>query len=51
MRRLLLPIVLVCQCLPLAQTAPKTPAAMGRIKEADLKRDMYALAGDAMRGR
>ena len=27
------------------------PAAMSAIREADLKRDMYALAGDAMRGR
>jgi Peptidase family M28 len=50
MRRLLLSIVLV-SAPALAQTTPKTPAAMGRIKEADLKRDMYALAGDAMRGR
>ncbi len=32
-----------------AQTKP--PAAMKEIKEADLKRDMYALAGDEMRGR
>jgi hypothetical protein len=27
------------------------PAAMSAIKEADLKRDMYAMAGDEMRGR
>lgn len=30
-------------------TAP--PAAMSAIREADLKRDLFALAGDAMRGR
>ena len=30
---------------------PKPPAAMALIREADLKRDMYALAGDDMRGR
>ena len=29
----------------------RPPAAMSVIREADLKRDMYALAGDAMRGR
>jgi hypothetical protein len=33
-----------------AQT-PRPPAALSLIREADLKRDMYALAGDAMRGR
>jgi len=27
------------------------PAALSRIREADIKREMYALAGDAMRGR
>lgn len=30
---------------------PKPPAAIALIREADLKRDMYALAGDSMRGR
>jgi len=36
-----------------AQKSPtiRPPAAMALIREADLKRDMYALAGDAMRGR
>src|SRR6478736_5781785 len=29
----------------------RPPPAMSAIREADLKRDMYALAGDAMRGR
>jgi len=28
-----------------------TPAGMAAIREADLKRDLYAMAGDAMRGR
>jgi len=31
--------------------APRPPAAIAFIKEADLKRDMYSMAGDAMRGR
>src|SRR5512141_1558528 len=31
--------------------AARPPAAMSLIREADLKRDMYALAGDEMRGR
>jgi len=35
---------------PTASTT-RPPAAMSAIREADLKRDMYALAGDAMRGR
>jgi len=40
----------------LAAQTPKSstirpPAAMAAIKEADLKRDMYIMAGDAMRGR
>jgi hypothetical protein len=30
---------------------PRPPAAMSAIREADLKRDMYALAGDELRGR
>jgi hypothetical protein len=34
-----------------AATSLRPPAAMALIREADLKRDMYALAGDAMRGR
>ena len=36
---------------PSTSTAPRAPAAMSAIREADLKRDLYALAGDAMRGR
>lgn len=31
--------------------APAVPAAMSVIKEADIKRDMYAMAGPSMRGR
>ena len=34
-----------------AQAAPKPPAAISLIREAEIKRDMYAMAGDAMRGR
>ena len=34
-----------------ASSAIRPPAAMSAIREADLKRDMYALAGDEMRGR
>ena len=52
----LLPLAaFVVPCLALGQAKPKTatpvPAAMSAITEADLKRDLYALAGDAMRGR
>jgi hypothetical protein len=31
--------------------APAVPAAISAIKEADLKRDLYAMAGESMRGR
>ncbi|MBL0939967.1 MAG: M28 family peptidase [Gemmatimonadaceae bacterium] len=34
-----------------ATAARTVPAAISRIREADLKRDLYAMAGDAMRGR
>ena len=34
-----------------ATKTPARPAAMSAIREADLKRDMYALGGDEMRGR
>jgi hypothetical protein len=34
-----------------APSAPRPPAAMSTIREADLKRDLYALGGDEMRGR
>src|SRR5690349_24444586 len=33
------------------QLAAQVPAAMKAIKEADIKRDLYAMAGDALRGR
>src|ERR1051326_1922188 len=32
-------------------SSTRVPAAISAIREADLVRDMYALAGDAMRGR
>ena len=58
----LTPLLLLGVSLPLAAQRPakgaapgKYPAApaaaMAAIKEADLKRDLYAMAGDAMRGR
>src|SRR5262245_44931872 len=34
-----------------AKTPTSRPAAYSAIREADIKRDMYALAGDEMRGR
>jgi hypothetical protein len=43
---------LVLLSAPLAAHAQlKPPAAMSAIREADLKRDLYTLAGDEMRGR
>jgi hypothetical protein len=45
-----LPLILLAAPLG-AQAIPKPPAAMRQIREADLKRDLYALGGDAMRGR
>ena len=49
-------LLLAAFLLPLASVesqspAPKPPAAIAAIREADLKRDLYILAGDAMRGR
>ena len=51
----------VAALLPVAASAPasaqatrpadQVPAAMAQIREADLKRDLYAMAGDGMRGR
>jgi hypothetical protein len=41
--------VLLCFALPLL--AQKPPAAMAAIREADLRRDLFVLGGDAMRGR
>ena len=35
----------------LAQTSGTVPAAITAITERELKRDLYLLAGDAMRGR
>ena len=52
--RLFPSLSLLALAAPLAaQSAkiPSTPAAMSAIKEADIKRDMYAMAGPAMRGR
>ena len=57
MRKYVLPIALICASAPaLAQNARSTtartvPPAMAAITEADLKRDLYFLAGDALRGR
>ena len=59
-RLLLIPLFAVVAPLVAqsAKPAPKSaakltppPAAMSAIREIDLKRDMYAMAGDAMRGR
>ena len=61
MRRFFL-VPLIAVAAPLvaqsAKPAPKSPAkltpppaAMSAIRESDLRRDMYAMAGDAMRGR
>ena len=48
MRRVyLLGLILFCSTL----TAQTKPAAMSAIRQADLERDMRALAGDEMRGR
>ncbi len=44
--------LLVLSAAPLAaQSSPRPPAAMSAIREADIKHDLYALAGDALRGR
>ncbi|MFI5311176.1 MAG: M28 family peptidase, partial [Gemmatimonadales bacterium] len=50
MRRLL-PLALFAIQPALAQSPGAVPAAMATIREADLKRDLYFLAADAMRGR
>ena len=34
-----------------SSTSPKPPAAFKAIRESDIKRDLYALAGDDLRGR
>jgi hypothetical protein len=56
MRPTPLAFVALAAAATLAAQSPKPstmrpPAAMSAIREADLKRDMYALAGDEMRGR
>src|SRR5262245_1852111 len=54
MRRVLVLPLAIGISAPLAAQAPKPaqpPVAMSAIREADIKRDLYALAGDAMRGR
>src|SRR5690349_11440142 len=43
-----LPIVML---LCASTLAAQTPPAMQAIREADIKRDLYVMAGDAMRGR
>src|SRR6185503_18670284 len=47
MRRLTIPALVLLA----TQLAAQTPAALKAIREADIKRDMYAMAGDALRGR
>ncbi len=44
-------VALVASTSLRAQAPKPLPAAMSAIREADLKRDLYVLAGDAMRGR
>jgi hypothetical protein len=50
MRRLL-PLSLLAFGAALAQSSSGVPAAISTIREDDLKRDLYTLAGDPMRGR
>lgn len=46
------PSVLIAQAKGGAATkSGEVPAAMSQIREADLKRDLYAMASDGMRGR
>ena len=47
----LLPLAFVAIQSDVAQSLNTVPAAMSAIKEADFKRDLYYLAGGAMRGR
>ena len=54
MRPILVLLLAPALSRPLAGQASKAaqpPTAMSAIREADIKRDLYALAGDAMRGR
>src|ERR1044072_2301794 len=48
---LLLSTPLAAQTTRASSAVPGPPAAVSLIREADLKRDLYALAGDEMRGR
>jgi Zn-dependent M28 family amino/carboxypeptidase len=48
---LLLGVPLFAQGAPKAAKLPVVPAAISAIKEADLKRDLYEMAGPEMRGR
>lgn len=47
----LLALPLGAQAAKSAQKNATVPAAISAIRESDLKRDLYAMAGDAMRGR
>ena len=50
----LTPLALVVTLMPAdigAQAAPKVPAAISAIREADIKRDLYVMGGDDLRGR
>jgi hypothetical protein len=52
MRRALLLLALLLSSTRLAaQAIPRPPAAISAIRQADLERDLYVMAGDAMRGR
>ena len=54
MRRIIYSSLIILASATLGAQAAKTPsrpAAYSAIREADIKRDMYALAGDEMRGR
>ena len=44
-------LVLAVPVAAQSRKVPTPPAAMSAIKEADIKRDMYAMAGPSMRGR
>jgi hypothetical protein len=47
----LLALPLAAQAVKGAPKSATVPAAISAIRESDLKRDLYAMAGDAMRGR
>ena len=51
LRLLLAGLLTAAPLLAPAQQAPKPPKALSAIKEADLKRDLFALADDKFRGR